>query len=151
MNRTPTNLLARLRRFPRPGDLLRRGGREAMRGMTLIEIMVVVAIIGIITAAVAFAVIPRFRRAQKNVTRIAVEKTHAAATEYYVTAGRCPSAETLADEELITGGQKKDQWGTLLQITCDGDLIEVRSAGPDQSMGNDDDIFFNGNDEEEDR
>ena len=114
--------------------------------MTLIEIMVVIAIIGLIAGAVTFLVIPRFKKAKEGTARILVEKVYNAAAEYYTVAppgGGCPSLDDLVREDLLKKEQTKDQWGNELDISCASDVVdEVRSAGADGSMGNDDDIFY---------
>jgi general secretion pathway protein G len=115
-------------------------------GMTLIEIMVVIAIIGLIAGAVTFLVIPRFKKAKEGTAKILVEKVYNAAAEYYTIAppGQgCPTLDDLVREDLLKEQQTKDQWGNPLQISCAGDVVEeVRSAGADGNMGNDDDILF---------
>ncbi|MBN1773353.1 MAG: type II secretion system protein [Deltaproteobacteria bacterium] len=133
----------RLLRRLRPGG---RAARETQRGMTLIEIMVVIAIIGLLMGAVAFLVIPRFTKAKEGTAKILVEKVYNAAAEYYTIAppgGGCPTLEDLVREDLIKEEQTNDQWGNPLEITCMGDVVEsVTSAGKDGQMGNDDDISF---------
>lgn len=134
--------LRRLRRWS-PGRL---DARTTQRGMTLIEIMVVIAIIGLLMGAVAFLVVPRFTKAKEGTAKILVEKVYNAAAEYYTIAppgGGCPTLEDLVREDLIKEEQTKDQWGNPLEIRCSGDVVEsVTSAGKDGQMGNDDDITF---------
>ncbi len=67
-------------RSPQPG------ARSPFQGMTLIEIMVVIAIIGLIMGAVAFLVIPRFQQSKEKVAAILVQKVYNAAAEYYTIA-----------------------------------------------------------------
>jgi general secretion pathway protein G len=127
-------------------DRLARRAAAAQRGMTLIEIMVVIAIIGLLMGAVAFLVIPRFTKAKEGTAKILVEKVYNAAAEYYTIAppgGGCPTTEDLVREDLIKEEQTKDQWGNPLEIECAGDVVErVTSAGKDGQMGNDDDISY---------
>ena len=133
----------RLLRPARPG---RQAARDAQRGMTLIEIMVVIAIIGLLMGAVAFLVVPRFTKAKEGTAKILVEKVYNAAAEYYTIAppgNGCPTLEDLVREDLIKEEQIKDQWGNPLEITCTGDVVEsVVSAGKDGQMGSEDDISF---------
>ena len=120
--------------------------------MTLIEIMVVIAIIGLIMGAVAFLVIPRFQQSKDKVAGILVQKVYNAAAEYYTIAppgGGCPTLDDLTRENLIKRDQTKDPWGKEMQISCEGDVVsEVRSSGKDTNMGNDDDIFYSEKQEE---
>ena len=104
-----------------------------------------IAIIGLIAGAVTL-VIPRFKKAKEGTARILVEMVYNAAAEYYTVAppgGGCPSLDDLVREDLLKKEQTKDQWGNELDISCASDVVdEVRSAGADGSMGNDDDIFY---------
>ena len=142
----PRRTLRRALRRPHLPWRGRRGDRTARRGMTLIEIMVVIAIIGLLMGAVAFLVVPRFTKAKEGTTRILVEKVYNAAAEYYTIAppgSGCPTLEDLVREDLIKEEQTKDPWGHPLEIRCSGDVVEsVTSAGKDGQMGNDDDITF---------
>jgi len=126
--------------------------RIPLQGMTLIEIMVVIAIIGLIMGAVAFLVIPRFQQSKEKVAGILVQKVYNAAAEYYTIAppgGGCPTLDDLTRENLIKREQTKDPWGKEMQISCEGDVVsEVRSSGKDGSMGNDDDISYSESQEE---
>jgi len=145
-------------RTPAPQGLGDRLGAEhpepriPLQGMTLIEIMVVIAIIGLIMGAVAFLVIPRFQQSKEKVAGILVQKVYNAAAEYYTIAppgGRCPTLDDLTRENLIKREQTKDPWGKEMQISCEGDVVsEVRSSGKDTNMGNDDDISYSETQEE---
>ena len=123
-----------------------RRAKSASLGMTLIEIMVVIAIIGLIAGAVTFLVIPRFKKAKEGTAKILVEKVYNAAAEYYTIAppGQgCPTLDDLVREDLLKEQQTKDQWGNPLELSCAGDVIDdVRSAGADGNMGSEDDIVF---------
>ena len=133
-----------------PDRRIARAARRGGRGMTLIEIMVVVAIIGMILAAVVVAVVPALRRNKKETTKIRVQKIQSAAALYYEQNNECPpDVKSLRDYGI--GGNEKDAWGHDLQISCTGGNVEVRSAGDDGSFGNDDDVVATSEEEEERR
>jgi general secretion pathway protein G len=121
--------------------------------MTLIEIMVVIAIIGMIMGAVAVAVVARTKKAKEGTARIKAQKVYEAAAEFYISAPPgtgCPTLEDLIQAEVIKAAQTKDDWGREFEIRCEGDVVsEVRSAGADGNPGNDDDIVFSEQQEEE--
>jgi general secretion pathway protein G len=123
-----------------PRRLLARSGS---RGMTLVEILVVLAIIGLIVGGVAVVAGGAFTDAQGKTARNEVVQVEQAGEMYMVQkSGKCP--KTMQD--LKAGGVlkkvKKDPWGTEYQIKCPGEHggIDVSSAGPDKEFGNADDV-----------
>lgn len=137
---------------PRP---TRRVGfaAKAQRGMTLIEIMVVVAIISLIMGGVGIMAFNRYQDAQlqdaKNQT-ITIQ----GAIEQYRTSkrGKCP--KTL--EDLKAAGfinrVAKDPWGNDFQFKCPGEksAVDVMSPGEDGEFDTPDDITNYGDDAKED-
>jgi general secretion pathway protein G len=111
--------------------------------MTLVEIMIVVIIMALITAAVGFAVLPRLQEA-----RIQQAETDALAVrsgvEMYLMndpTADCPSMSDLTEERILSSSTRtEDPWGNEFEIECDGDEISVHSMGPDGESGTEDDI-----------
>ncbi len=131
-----------------PMFLGRRATREAQRGMTLIEIMVVVLIMGLIGSAVAFAVNSALQHGKRGTTEIFVKRVQSAASLYYEQHNECPAdVKTLRGEGI--GGAGKDGWGNDVQITCSPSdrRVTVRSGGKDGQFGNDDDVVWAGEEE----
>lgn len=64
--------------------------RGAARGMTLIEIMVVITIIGLIAAAVTVAVIPQLQKAQVDRTVLDIKSIESSLKLYYARKGNYP-------------------------------------------------------------
>lgn len=113
------------------------------RGMTLIEIMVVVAIISLVLGGVGIMAFNRFQDAQLDTARNEVVKIRGAIETYRVNKrGKCP--KTMEDLKAAGFIDKvaKDPWGTTYEFKCPGekDQIDVVSAGPDGEMGTADDI-----------
>jgi general secretion pathway protein G len=114
------------------------------RGMTLVEIMVVIAIIGIVTTAIGFAVVGYMSDARIESARMQVKKVSAAAAQYYRSTGEVPSSvDALVDRKYIKKADKKDPWKTELSlesIESPDQPVRVCSFGADMKSGGDDDI-----------
>jgi general secretion pathway protein G len=137
-------IAARAHGFGRPFDVVACGaeGRRQL-GMTLIEIMVVVAIISLVLGGVGIMAFNRFQDAQLDTARTEVIKIRGAVETYRVNKrGKCP--KTMQDLKAAGFIDKiaKDPWGTEYELKCPGekDQIDVVSAGPDAEMGTADDI-----------
>lgn len=120
----------------------------APRGMTLIEILVVLVIIGLIATAVAVNVVgagekARIDRAKSDVQRIASEGVEA----YKVMRGRFPSTEEgldmLVKEKFLKANSKEgkllDPWNRPYVYLYPGqdhaDAFDVKSYGADGQPG----------------
>jgi general secretion pathway protein G len=120
--------------------------RAAARGMTLIEIMIVVAIIAMVAGGVAVVAIPKMREAQvqqaetgARVIRSAVSAWQLAENEY----GECPTVSQLIEDKQLDSGQNTtDPWGQDYVILCADDEVIVSSAGPDKKKDSKDDIII---------
>ena len=122
---------------------LRRHGRRHRRqeGMTLVEIMIVMAIIALIAGAAGFALIPQFTKAKVKQTS-ADAKTIASAAELYMSeSDDCPSVDQLVSSKTLKQtASTTDAWGNEFSIECNEDGAVVRSAGPDGQMNTEDAI-----------
>ena len=68
--------------------------RRRRRGMTLIEIMVVITILGLIMAAVGVAVIPKLDEAKQDTARLDMANINQALKLYYTKKGKYPDTGT---------------------------------------------------------
>ena len=135
INPTPRHLGRTARRRKRQRQHRRQ------QGMTLVEIMIVMAIIALIAGAAGFALIPQFTKAKVKQTS-ADAKTIASAAEMYMSEqDGCPSVEQLVSSKTLKQtASTKDAWGNEFAIECNEDGAVVRSGGPDEQMGTEDDI-----------
>ncbi len=112
------------------------------RGMTLIEIMVVIAIIGIISTAIGFGVVGWLSSAKVKSTRVLVNKVAGAVTVYAADSDYPDSLEALVDARLIKKKQLKDPWNQELIFNYpsdrDGAEFDVCSTGEDKTPSEDD-------------
>ncbi|MEO8904183.1 MAG: type II secretion system protein [Polyangiaceae bacterium] len=116
---------------------------RARRGVTLVEVLIVVAIIAMVAGGVAVFALPRYREAQiKNaetgarIVRTAVQQWQSANNE-----STCPTISQLVQEKQLDPGQStKDSWNMDFSLTCVDDEVIVASNGPDKKKGTKDDI-----------
>ncbi len=124
--------------------------RRAERGMTLIEIMVVLVILGLVAAAVAVNVVGRLseakvKQAETDVRNIASQGVDA----FKVMRNRYPTTEEglqiLIQEKFLkantSDGKLKDPWGREYIYLSPGqvhtDSYDVKSYGADGQPGGD--------------
>ena len=138
-------LLKRARRAPwRRGFMARAAARD--RGMTLLEIMIVLAIIALITGSVGLAVFGALRRGRIKTAKIAVKEIAGAAQQFMMdNNNKCPAGiDDLVAQRFLPKKPYKDPWNSDLILRCpaeaDGDGVDVLSPGPDKAEGTADDI-----------
>ena len=115
------------------------------RGFTLLEIMVVLAIIGLIVGSVGVMVFNKFKKAQVQIAKTRVTQVSNAITQYMLdNSNNCPrSLDELVAQKYLQKGMK-DPWGKDFIMRCPGtndtDGADVSSAGPDKAEGTADDV-----------
>ena len=116
--------------------------RALARGVTLIEILIVLAIVGLIAGGVAVVAVPKYQESQKNQAKIDARTIHPVAEKYKVDhPGVCPTVEQLrAEKELSAASKVTDPWDSPYKIICGDDDIMVLSFGPDKKENTNDDI-----------
>ena len=117
--------------------------RAAARGVTLIEILIVLAIVGLIAGGVAVVAVPKYQEAQKKQAQIDARTIHPAAEKYRVdhTGEGCPTVELLRDKNEISRASKiTDPWDSPYKILCGDEDVTVLSLGPDKKEGTQVDI-----------
>ena len=124
--------------------VLVRARRARSRGVTLVEILIVLAIIGLIAGGIAVYAVPKFQQAQKDSARNSEKALHAVAEAWRANHGMdCPTTQRLKDEkELAASSDINDAWGTPYKIQCDDESTTIVSNGPDKKEGTQDDIRF---------
>ena len=123
-------------------NAIRRAARAVERGVTLVEVLIVVAIMSMMAAAVVVAVIPKFKDAQiKNADQNARELRNAVTRFRSRGTDQCPTVTQLVSEKEIDSASKLDDpWGSAYKIECAEDEVYVLSVGPDKKEGTADDI-----------
>lgn len=124
----------------------RSSGRRRSRGVTLVEVLIVVAILSLIAGGVAIYAVPKFQQAQKDTAKTDA-KTLVQVVEVWKlnhpgTGGECPTVEALKADKAIKADQNtNDPWGKPYRILCTGEEYGVVSSGPDGKEGSEDDIW----------
>ncbi len=123
----------------------KRGIRQSSRGMTLIEIMVVVAIIGMLMGTVGVYAFGRFEKAKITDTKMVIKNVEAALVHYQTeNTDSCPKGIADLVAQKIMPKEPLDAWGQSLVFKCPGehnpDGADIVSKGKDKQEGTADDI-----------
>jgi len=129
--------------------------KKSKKGMTLIEIIIVVALIGTMMAYMITNVIGQADEAKVDQTKIGMGVLQQALTLYRVHNNRYPTAEQGLEGLITNPGNSKnwrgpytekekmvDPWGEQLQYESDGRSFKLISGGQDMSIGTEDDITY---------
>lgn len=119
--------------------------RAAARGVTLIEVLIVVAILSLIAGGVTVAVIPKFNEAKIQNAETNARELRNAVNRWRATRGGtdCPTVSQLVqDKEIDSAAKTTDPWDMPYKIECADEETYVSSAGPDKKEGSQDDIVI---------
>jgi len=114
------------------------------RGVTLFEVLIVVAILAMVAGGVAFFALPKFKEAQVKTAEGAARVIRQAAQSWQATNNEssCPTVSQLVQDKLLDPGQNTaDPWGQAFTLTCTDDDVTVISSGPDKKKGTKDDVL----------
>jgi general secretion pathway protein G len=117
--------------------------RALARAVTLVEVLIVVAIMSLIATTVVVAVIPKFQQAQNDTALQSAREIRSAVTRWRASRGGtdCPTVSQLvADKEIDTASKVDDPWGSQFKIACTDDEVTVTSAGRDKKENTADDL-----------
>jgi general secretion pathway protein G len=121
------------------------GGRRRARGMTLIEIMVVLVILGLIAGAIGYNVFGQLKEAQIKTATLDLKAISNGVDLYHVETGQWPESLSALVPKYIRDVHK-DPWGQEYAYVKTGEGYDVYSYGPDKTQGGGDDITVHGGD-----
>jgi len=116
-----------------------------VRGMTLLEIMVVIAIIGILSSAIGVSVVTYMEKAKVDASKAQLRQV-ANAVELYAVENDWPTdLREVLDAKMIKEKQLVDPWKQDLLYSYPAsrgtdNKYDLCSKGPDKVEGNDDDV-----------
>ena len=122
--------------------------RHAIRrdaGMTLIEIMLVLAIIVLIAGSIGVGVFSQYKKGLVRVAKANVKEVSEAVTQFMIDNNHnCPaSLDDLVAQKYLKK-KIKDPWGKDFLYKCPGqgdpDGADIVSMGPDRQEGTPDDV-----------
>lgn len=130
--------------------LLKPDSRDSRAGFTLVEILLVVAILGILAGVAVVSLKGRTKSASISATRTSIQAIGTAIDTYEVDNGIYPQSL----QNLLTKGNEnnwngpymkdgrmpKDAWGNDFSYSLQGDTYKLSSPGPDGQSGSADDI-----------
>jgi general secretion pathway protein G len=122
--------------------------RRATRGMTLIEIMVVIVIIGVLGSALAYGVFGMLGDAKIDAAKAQIATVGGVIEAFEARQGDFPeSLQSLTEGKRAKLKQQnlKDPWKQDLLYSAQGDAFTLCSNGPDKKSGGEDDICYGGN------
>jgi general secretion pathway protein G len=117
--------------------------RRLERGVTLFEVLIVVAILAMVAGGVAVFALPRFKEAQVKTARTAAQTIRGAVHQWQLNNGdsACPTVSQLVEEKYLDKGTNTvDPWNQAFSITCNEAEVVVSSSGPDKKKGTLDDV-----------
>lgn len=129
-----------LRRYLGKTGAKRRG---AARGVTLVEVLIVVSIMAVIAGGATLLAFPMFNEAKIKSAVVGCATVKSAAELYQNMEGssdQCPTMQDLVASKKLAKDKTDDPWNTPYKIQCDSGEIKVLSAGKDRKEGTPDDI-----------
>jgi general secretion pathway protein G len=124
---------------------LARYRRDLARGVTLVEVLIVVAIMAVIAGGATMLVFPEYKKARIKAAVIGASTIKQAAQTYIEIdmvggADTCPTMQDLVAGRKIDRQKTDDPWGVPYVINCADGEIHVISAGNDRKIGTPDDV-----------
>jgi prepilin-type N-terminal cleavage/methylation domain-containing protein len=119
--------------------------RRHAAGVTLFEVLIVVAILAMIAGGVAFFALPQYQKAQITTAKSHARIIRQAVSQWQATNNEttCPTMSQLVQEKLLDPGQTtNDPWQQPFSLSCSEDGVTVGSPGPDKKKGTKDDIVI---------
>jgi len=123
---------------------LARRARTRRRGVTLVEVLIVVAIMAVISGGATLLIFPQFKKAKIQAAKVGAEAVKQAAELYLnmdADTDACPTVQDLIQSKKLDAKKTDDPWNKPYRIVCgEGGELRVHSNGPDGKEGTPDDV-----------
>ncbi|APS00021.1 type II secretion system protein [Pajaroellobacter abortibovis] len=112
------------------------------RGVTLIEVLIVVTILALISGIAMVTLFPRLKEGQIKTTKTSAFAIRQAALQWRAEhPEECPTPQRLVQDKVLDSASKiTDAWDMPYKIICEDEEIIVVSFGTDKKEGTADDI-----------
>lgn len=117
--------------------------RSRVRGVTLVEMLIVVAIMALVAGGVGVAALNSWGEAQVKTTAANARTIRGAVKAWWIDhdRGQCPGIDELVSAgTLDRDSPRSDAWGESWRLECNDGEITVLSSGRDRRPGTADDI-----------
>lgn len=131
-------LALRLARCTRP-----RHARRRQAGVTLVEVLIVIAIMAMLGGSVGFYALQQYKKAEASTALEDARNLRKAIELWQVqnSESSCPTlGQLVSDKQINSDSHQVDPWGQEWSFSCTDDEIYVQSNGPDRKPGTADDI-----------
>lgn len=113
--------------------------RARQRGMTLMEIMIVLVILGMIASVVTWNIFKAKEAADIRVAGLNIQGLRQAVISYRLRTNEFPEAlDELSEQEIERN--RTDPWGSAWLYAVNGDKFTIHSPGPDRLPNTPDDV-----------
>ncbi len=133
--------------FAHDGDMMHPSyymlRRSRARGVTLVEVLIVVAIMALVAGGVGVAVLKHWGDAQNKTTEANARTIRGAVKAWWIDHDRadCPRIDDLVSAgTLDRDSPRLDAWGEAWRVECSDGEVTVLSAGRDRQRDTSDDI-----------
>jgi general secretion pathway protein G len=121
-----------------------RWKRRRLRGVSLVEVLIVVAIMSVISGMAVFVAYPELKKARVRTAKMGALAVAEAARTYmeidHAGDPACPTVQELVEARKLDGKRVKDPWGSRYAVGCDDEEIHGTSLGRDKRLGTPDDV-----------
>jgi general secretion pathway protein G len=121
----------------------RRRARASEAGVTLVEVLIVVAIMAMLAGGVALFALPKFKEAQVSTAKTSAQVIRRAVQDWQRVNNEitCPTMSQLVEGKHIDSASNMDDpWGQAYILLCTDDEVFVMSNGPDKKKDTKDDV-----------